>query len=243
MLDLNTAFQIFIESYLITARQRQVGRRKELGPVVSIRYEFDWQGNRVVGDNFFLTSDDYAASIAAIRAYRPHREHQIFVIERSSAVKPRLEALGCRYTTPDYLMMRPLTVEDTYLLPAYPVQRARTLDDVTTLNEVKDGPRIWAEDVFDRRFRHYYCRFGTQPAALGRTMRREDHLTWESNVFTAVAYRRRKLGTALMQQILKDNARAGYQASLLLSTAVGHPLYQHLGYQDLATIGHFQLSA
>ena len=54
-------------------------------------------------------------------------------------------------------------------------------------------------------------------------------------IYTAPAYRRRGIATALMQHILNEDYDVGVQVSVLLAAQSAVALYQKVGYQALAT--------
>jgi hypothetical protein len=106
---IETAFDMLIHSYLQTARQREIGERRVVGRLPCIHYDYTWEGQRVIGDNFFVLNEEPDEAMAAIRGYAPSPDHQIFVVDDQPGLRARYERLGCRADSVNYLMVLPLT--------------------------------------------------------------------------------------------------------------------------------------
>jgi GNAT superfamily N-acetyltransferase len=59
-------------------------------------------------------------------------------------------------------------------------------------------------------------------------------------VATLEASRRKGIGTAMMQHVLRKAGAAGYRIAILSATEMSEKLYRRLGFQDYCTINHFR---
>ncbi|MBZ0288694.1 MAG: GNAT family N-acetyltransferase [Anaerolineae bacterium] len=94
--------------------------------------------------------------------------------------------------------------------------------------------------LVDERLGYYYVRFGDDLACEGRCAMTETHIALIDSVYTAEAYRRRGLGSALMAAILADAATKGADYSVLAASEDGRKLYLTLGYAVLADMLVFE---
>ena len=62
-MDLEAIFPLWLKSFLFTERQCEVGSRRDVAGVPCVRYDFVWQGEKVLRDNFF------------VRGRGPHLQH------------------------------------------------------------------------------------------------------------------------------------------------------------------------
>jgi GNAT superfamily N-acetyltransferase len=84
--------------------------------------------------------------------------------------------------------------------------------------------------------RRYLGLLGGQPVAassIGLT----DGLVGVYAVATLPEYRRRGLGTAVSQVPLQEALQLGFKVAVLQATQAGYPVYQRLGFKDIAPIG------
>ncbi|MEO8610923.1 MAG: GNAT family N-acetyltransferase [Chloroflexota bacterium] len=92
----------------------------------------------------------------------------------------------------------------------------------------------------DARLGYYYVRFGDDLACEGRCAMTDKNVALIDSVYTAQAYRRRGLGSTLMQAVLADAAVRGATYSVLAASEDGHKLYLTLGYEVLADMLVFE---
>lgn len=78
-----------------------------------------------------------------------------------------------------------------------------------------------------------YIEIDGQPAAYGRAIV-DNGSAFLSDVNTFPAFRRQGLGRVVMEELHGGIARAGATRVVLTSTEMGLPLYQQLGYRDVA---------
>jgi GNAT superfamily N-acetyltransferase len=74
---------------------------------------------------------------------------------------------------------------------------------------------------------------GGEPAAFGRLVLLGRY-AYLGDMATAPAFRRRGHAAAIARRLLDDALAAGATTCVLVSTAMAHPLYQELGFTEVA---------
>lgn len=239
---LNLAYEWYVSSYLLTKHQQRIGRRFMLEAVSCVHYEYDWEGEQQVVDNFFVFGAEPEKVVESIRAYGPASKHQLYVVAHRPGLAVSYMSLGCSAMTgPNMLMARgfeAIPAPD----PAVPIYQAQTPGETMFLNTIDGADLTMAEDVADPRLAHYYANAGDRPVSMARVARLHPGAGWVSHIYTAPDYRRRGLATAVMARVLADQDQAGDRLSLLLATENAHSLYRKMGYLNLAPVLNFVLN-
>jgi len=239
---LKLAFDWYVSSYLLTNRQRQLGRLLSLGSVLCVHYDYMLEGKSRQADNFFVLGADPEVVVTTISAYGPATEHRIYVVADRPGLPLAYLSLGCSAMTgTNGLMARGLQV-----LPepdeSVHIRQARTPGESMDLNTIDGADLTLAEDVYDPRLAFYYLLVGQRPVAMARVARKKPGVGWVSHVYTAPDFRGRGLATALMSRVLAEQLEAGDRLSLLLATENAHSLYRKLGYLDMAPVLNFVIN-
>ncbi|MCI0394586.1 MAG: GNAT family N-acetyltransferase [Chloroflexi bacterium] len=239
-MNIETAFKVWAASFLLSDREWEVGRRCQAGPLICVRYEFEWLGRLVKFDNFLALGCEPQKAVAAVQAFGPAKDHLLRVVADRPDLEQTYARLGYRVGFVEYLMARPLEGLVAAALP-YLVRHARNSDDLLALSAIEglEDSKMWPADLLNPIFRYYYVVVDGRPVARGRLARYDDAIAWISHVFTARPYRRRGIARSLMQHLLADGVAAGFRETVLLSTGEGHALYRQVGFQDLARVVSF----
>src|SRR5690606_2619096 len=99
----------WLKSFLFTGRQREVGLRRDAEGVPCVRYDFVWQGEKVLSDNFFVRGREPQTVVSLIHASDPAPDHILRVVEDRPDLQQAYESLGYRLDFVETLMGRPLT--------------------------------------------------------------------------------------------------------------------------------------
>jgi len=75
-----------------------------------------------------------------------------------------------------------------------------------------------------------------RPVGWVRSIRTHPDADWVSNLYVLNSHRRQGLGTALMSNLLFDDARLGIERSVLLASKTGALVYPQLGYKQIGTL-------
>lgn len=251
------AFESLIGSYLLTERQRQIGRKMVLGPVICVHYDYGrpgqagqvqfgpdgpGAGRHYQADVFFVGHVSPKEAVAHIRAYGPAAEHQIFVLGYKSGLVSSYLSLDCAAFTPVHTLMARALAEVPAGPPGAEIGRATTAAECQWLNTIPGMDPVPTEDLVDPHVRYYYGVVDDQAVAAVRRADLTPFISWVSHLYTAPDFRRRGLATALMRQLLRDSAAIGRRWSMLLATPQAVGLYRRLGYRDLAPVLSFTMN-
>lgn len=239
-MDLDTIFPVWLQSFLFTERQREVGILRDVGGVPCVRYDFEWQGQKVLSDNFFIRGREPHTVVPLIQSANPAPDHILRVVEDQPGLRTAYENLGYRVDFVETLMARPLTNLPP-LAERHEVIRVRGREHIHLVNHMDSPDDIAARpaDLDDPAIRFYIIRRDGHTVCRARSATMSEAISWVSHVFTRESQRRQGLAQAAMKRLLWDDAAAGHTFSTLLATQEGYPLYQHLGYQNIATIINF----
>ena len=144
----------------------------------------------------------------------------------------------------------PLMVLDTppprvQLEPGVHIERASTPGQLRDAQAVMSEAFSTGASVNDRVVRpshleepgvfHYLLTVEGEPASCA-TLAYYNGLAGIWNVGTRYAHRRKGYARALMGALLDDLAQEGRTASVLMASSSGRPLYDQLGYRQIATV-------
>jgi hypothetical protein len=239
-MDLDTIFPVWLQSFLFTERQREVGFRRDVEGVPCVRYDFEWQGQKVLSDNFFVRGRAPHTVVPLIQSANPAPDHILRVVEDQPGLRTAYESLGYRVDFVETLMARPLTNLPP-LAERHEVMLVRGREHIHLVNYMDSPNDIAArpDDLDNPAIRFYIIRWEGHTVCRARSASHNEAVAWVSHVFTLESQRRQGMAQAVMTRLLRDDAAAGHSFSTLLATQEGYPLYQYLGYQDIATIINF----
>jgi len=239
-MDLDEIFPVWLQSFLFTERQREVGFRRDVEDVPCVRYDFEWQGQKVLSDNFFVRGREPHTVAPLIRSSSPSPDHILRVVEDRPGLQAAYENLGYRVDFVETLMARPL-INLPPLAERHEVMLVRGREHIHLVNYIDSPDDIAARpaDLDDSAIRFYIIRRDGHTVCRARSATMNEAISWVSHVFTLESQRRRGMAQAVMTRLLWDDAAAGHTFTTLLATQEGYPLYQHLGYQDIATVINF----
>lgn len=87
----------------------------------------------------------------------------------------------------------------------------------------------------DSPFRQYAALLEDEPVGWVASIRTSE-ASWCWNMYVLESQRRKGIGGALLEKMLRDLKKTGFEASVLLSSHVGALLYPKLGYEQVATL-------
>ena len=234
--------QLLAHSHLLTERQRRLGSIGPVGPLLCVHSEAERDGEAVAVDRFFAGACSPTAALLAMRNFGPARDHLLFVVDAPAERQIAFVGAGFRLVDTQWLMGCDLS---QWQPPAPPtaagtVHRVQTAADAVTLSAIDGLEPVPIDELRDPALVHYHIVSENHPVAYGRNACYDSTIAWVSQVYTAPQHRRMGHASALMKQLLLDDASAGVAWSLLLATAMAHPLYTRLGYVDVATVDILQ---
>lgn len=230
--------ELLAHTYLLTERQRRLGSIGAVGPLLCVHSEATRDGEAVAVDRFFAADCSPAAALLALRNYGPERDHLLFVVDAPAERQRTFTRAGFRLLESQWLLGCDLARWQPSLHPttAGSVYRAQTAADAVMVSAIDGLEAVPMDELRDPALIHYYVAADKQPIAYGRHARYDDAIAWVSQVYTAPQHRRMGYASALMEQMLSDSADAAVARSMLLATAMAHPLYARLGYAEIAIV-------
>lgn len=228
-----TAWQATISGYMSVPFVQQVATPLACAPVLGIRvaYQID---SPTPCDDFYIANCEPNAAVAAIKSVPPITNQYITVLDDRPDCVAIYTGLGFHHAYSEVLMACDVR-QRIHTPPDYDVRRA-TRADVQEWNVLDPEGATWLHplNVFVQHMGHYAVFVAGQLVARGRSLRMVSGYSYVSMVYTAPAYRRRGIATALMNHILNEDTSAGVQVSTLLAAQSAVSLYQRVGYQALA---------
>ncbi len=242
MSELPSLHELLAHSHLLTERQRRLGSIGSVGPLLCVHSQAERDGEAVAVDRFFAGDCSPTAALLAMRNYGPERDHLLFVVDAPAERQRAFARAGFRLLESQWLMGCDLAQWQPSPPPttAGTVHRARATADAVTLSAIDGLEPVPMDELRDPALVHYYVASENHPVAYGRNARYDRTIAWVSQVYTAPQHRRMGHASALMEQLLMDDASAAVARSMLLATAMAHPLYARLGYGDVAAVAILQ---
>jgi GNAT superfamily N-acetyltransferase len=234
--------ELLAHSHLLTERQRRLGSIGPVGPLLCVHSQAERDGETVAVDRFFAGACSPTAALLAMRSFGPARDHLLFVVDAPAERQRAFVRAGFRLLDTQWLMGCDLAQWQPSPPPttAGTVHRARATADAVTLSAIDGLEPVPLDELHDPALVHYYTASENHPVAYGRNARYDSTIAWVSQVYTAPQHRRMGHASALMEQLLMDDARAGVAHSMLLATAMAHLLYAGMGYVDVAAVAILQ---
>lgn len=235
--------ELLAHSHLLTEKQRQQSSLERVGPLLCIHAEGIRDGRPAALDRFFASGTcSPRAALLALRAHGPETDHLLFVTDAGPERQAAFIRAGFRLVEVQWLMECTLAgwQPPPHLRGAGETRRARRTGDALLLAGIDGLEPVALDELQDPALTHYYTLAEGQPTAYGRNARYDDQIAWVSHVYTPPQQRGRGYATALMLQLLKDTRQETIARSLLLATAMAHPLYAGLGYRDRCPVAILQ---
>ena len=238
-----SAWQTLIDGYAGTPAILPFRTELACAPASGLRLA-DPDGRQSPIDDFYaaVPDGDAPALLAAICAVPPAPRAYLTVAALSDATDAVYRDLGCVYDSSECLMSVDLT---TMVIP--PPETAvdiLTVADISAANMADPESMLWlsSANVASPDMTHVVIRSGAHIHARARTLRLADGTSYVSMVYTAPHARRQGYGRDLMRALLAADQAAGIHTVVLMSSQMGIPLYQSLGFVPLCTTHIYTLS-
>jgi GNAT superfamily N-acetyltransferase len=116
------------------------------------------------------------------------------------------------------------------------IQRVLTTDLADAVNQLAPFQQILPEHLTDIAPIHLYAAL-IEGAVVGWVSSIKcQHGSWAANLFVLPEYRRQKIASALLAQLMRDERKRGIEASVLTTSKECAKLYAILGYQSVGTL-------
>jgi ribosomal protein S18 acetylase RimI-like enzyme len=202
-------------------------------PIASFHYEF------------LALSADPAAVMDAVFSY-PIREDKQYIIDVFHA-DPSSTMTKQHYLRYDHEFVRTGPILGRTLpgrINTIPVtiHKAATIKQAETANNflTAEGERIHVQTLRDKHIHSFYVSVDGEAVGWVQLVTIYPEVGYINQVYVLEAYRRRKLGTALIQQAQIQATELGLKHMVLIPSEMAIPLYRRLGYRPLLYFSAFR---
>jgi ribosomal protein S18 acetylase RimI-like enzyme len=244
MLTIETAIDVFVESFSFVYNLTQPCEVIHYGPLRIIK-ALPGQSGHTPRDEIVVPLEIAPDEVVAhVRAYQPTGKHVLDVFQRPGE---SLDALSAAYRQYGYEPggYEPLMASElpAMFTPEHPheVHRVRTQKEANLVVKNARQKLIRPEHLSEPSppVRLYYVEDAGKVIAWGRSTIRHQSVAFVAGMSTNKAYRRRGIASAILSQILVDDAAQGASYSVLLSSRVGYALYRKCGYVQIGSLHMF----
>lgn len=202
-------------------------------PIASFQYEF------------LALSPDAEQVMKAVLAYPvPKGKHYIINVFHS---QPSSLALREQYATYSHEFIRTgviLGLELPAKLNTIPgnVHKATTIQQAETANHslAREGERIHVQTLRDKHVHSFYIEADGEAVGWLQLVTRHPDVAYVNQLYVLEAYRKRKLGTALVQYAHAYAKEMGLTRMVLVPSGLAIHLYRRLGYCPLLYVSAFR---
>jgi GNAT superfamily N-acetyltransferase len=202
-------------------------------PIAALHYEF------------LALSSDPDAVMDAVLSY-PIPETKQFVIDVFHA-DPSIASVKQQYRRYDFECIRTGPILGIQLPGktspiATQVRQATTIKQAETANHslTTEGERIHVQTLRDKHIHSFYVTVAGEAVGWAQLVTIHPDIGYINQLYVLEAYRRRKLGTALIQQVQMQSIELGLKRMVLIPSEMSIPLYRRLGYRPLLYFSAFR---
>lgn len=125
---------------------------------------------------------------------------------------------------------------------ATPVRKATTIQQAEIANNslTSEGERIYIQTLRDKNIHSFYVTVGGEAVGWVQLVTIYPDVGYINQVYVLEAYRRRKLGTALIQYAQMQSIELGLKRMVLVPSEMAVPLCRRLGYRPLLYFSAFR---
>lgn len=170
----------------------------------------------------------HTRGVYAICAFHP-------IDTTDEALRAEYKAQGYKLDGAESVMVHALKQIPSIKSPAR-IQRVLTTDQADAVNQIAPFPQILPKHLTDVAPIHLYAAL-IEGAVVGWVSSIQcQNGSWVSNLFVLPEYRRQKIASALLAQLMRDERKRGTPASVLTTSKAVVKLYTILGYQSVGTL-------
>ena len=202
-------------------------------PIASFHYEF------------LALSADPVAVMDAVLSY-PIREDKQYIIDVFHA-DPSSTVTKQHYLRYDHEFVRTGPILGRTLpgrITAIPadIHKATTIKQAETANNflTEEGERIHVQTLRDKHIHSFYVSMDGEAVGWVQLVTIYPDVGYINQLYVLEAFRRRKLGTALIQRAQIHAAELGLKHMVLIPSQMSIPLYRRMGYRPLLYFSAFR---
>lgn len=234
--DRQAVVDTFIRAYAYLQNSVPGTTLTPLGNMMCLHFGTAFDG---ISDEYFATEQDPDRVVQAIRQAEGTAPHWLTVFtDFPESTRAAFLARGYDSDDEQYLMGRRL--EGIQLSRSdIPIHRAARLSEIEAINQARGFRVIYPGFLTDPRVEVYYAGTPDNPAAWGSALLVDEDTIYLANMYTVPAFRRQGFGSALLSTLLVDAAEGGAKRCILVSSNLGHRMYQKHGFVDLWNVEVF----
>ena len=179
--------------------------------------------------------------IDQLHSYQPVTSDAVCVLRnpayKSQMVVSAMKANGFRFLRTEPLMSRE-TSSPISTQTAHQIQRATNAAQAELVRKLSRQRLLTPGDLEGTHpsIRLYFCEYQGKAIAYTRSVRHKSSAAYVGGMYTAPAFRRQGIGTALLAHMLADEHNAGTHVSVLLASKAGEALYRSVGYSTIGKL-------
>lgn len=122
------------------------------------------------------------------------------------------------------------------------IHKATTIKQAEVANHslTTEGERIYIQTLRDKSIHSFYVTAGGEAVGWAQLVTIFPGVGYINQVYVLEAYRRRKLGTALIQHVQLQAIGMGIKQMVLVPSEMAVPMYRRLGYRPLLYFSAFR---
>lgn len=145
------------------------------------------------------------------------------------------KALNYRYASSEPVMVHSLRRIPRITCPAT-IHRVTTQAEADRVNQAAGQRQILPEHLErGSQLRQYFAEIDGEIVGMVRSIRCAQG-NWCSNMFVQPKHRRKRIGSALLASMLRDDRAQGAKLAVLTASHAGSKLYASIGYKQVGTL-------
>jgi GNAT superfamily N-acetyltransferase len=202
-------------------------------PIASFQYEF------------LALSEDTRSAIDALLAYPiPNNKQYIIDVFHPNPSNPVLKQQYAQFDH-EFVRTGPILGMDLHeKINTFPnnVHKATTIKqaEIANHNLTNEGERIHLQTLRDKHIHSFYVSVDDEAVGWVQLVTVYPEVGYINQLYVLEAYRKRKLGTALVQRAHNQALELGLKRMLLIPSTMAIPLYRRLGYRPLLYFSVFR---
>lgn len=241
MISVPTAIELFAQSFAYLRSFMHPVEVIEIGPLWTIRDAPGRKGGPRTEEIIVFPSSEPYEVVSQIRDYAPQGRFFLDVFqtedESMEEINDAYKQQGYRRLRTEPLMALTLQHRPQAQTP-HTVQRVETQAQADAVAKAARHQLIKPQHLIEEPpvVRVYYVEKDGKVVAWTHSIRQHEAGSYLAGMYTAEAYRRQGMASALLARMAADESRAGVKHSVLLASRAGSLLYTHFGYTQIGLL-------
>lgn len=244
MISVPTAIEVFAKSFAYLRSFTHPVDVIEIGPLWTIRDVPGRKGGSRTEEILVFPGSGPEEVVSQVRDYAPQGRFFLDVFqtedEPMEEINDAYKQQGYRRLRTEPLMALTLQHRPQAQTP-HTVRRVETQAQADAVAKAARHQLIKPQHLIEEPpvVRVYYVEKDGKAVAWTHSIRQQKASSYVAGMYTAEAYRRQRIASALLSRLAADEAQAGVQHSVLLASRAGSLLYTHFGYTQIGKLHLF----